>query len=65
MRKRRLQFADHWIRAEYQSVSKLVLWEVDGSVRVGGSNITTESVYQITQIEYNEIKHRNLRISYL
>ena len=41
IRKRRLQFAGHCIRAENQSVSKLVLWESDGSVRVGGSNITT------------------------
>ena len=41
IRKRRLQFAGHCIRAENQSVSKLVLWEADGPVRVGGSNITT------------------------
>ena len=41
IRKRRLQFAGHCIRAENQSVSKLVLWEADGTVRVGGSNITT------------------------
>ena len=41
IRKCRLQFAGHCIREGNQVVSKLVLWEADGSVRVGGSNITT------------------------
>ena len=41
IRKRRLQFAGHCIRADKQVVSKLVLWETDGAMRVGGGNITT------------------------
>jgi len=41
IRKRRLQFAGHCIRADNQVVSKLVLWEATGPIRVGGGNITT------------------------
>ena len=43
IRKRRLQFAGHCISADNQVVSKLVLWEADGAMRVGGGNITTYS----------------------
>ena len=41
IRKRRLQFAGHCIRAVNQVVSKLVLWEADRPMRLGGGNITT------------------------
>jgi hypothetical protein len=41
IRKRRLQFAGHCIRADNHVVSKLVLWEAAGAMRVGGGNITT------------------------
>jgi hypothetical protein len=41
IRKRRLQFAGHCIRADNQVVSKLVLWEASGAMKVGGGNITT------------------------
>ena len=43
IRKRRLQFAGHCIRANDQVVSKLMLWEADGAIRRGGGNITTYS----------------------
>ena len=45
IRKRRLQFAGHCIRAVNQVVSELVLWEVDGPtcMRLGGGNIPTYS----------------------
>ena len=43
IRKRRLQFAGHCICADDQVVSKLVLWEADGAMRLGGDNITTYS----------------------
>ena len=40
-RKRRLQFAGQCIGTDNQVVPKLVLWEVEGAIRVGGDSITT------------------------
>jgi len=41
IRRRRLQFAGHCIRAEKQCISKLILWHPPGNVTRGQGNIMT------------------------
>ena len=56
IRKRRLQFASHYFRADNQVVSKLVLWEADGAMRVGGGNITTSTYSKLILDDMNSVQ---------